>query len=82
MNLSNGQKWFLVITVGVSIMFFIITTALSMIPPSNTFTSPEEKRATQYTKCVYQASNNLYGDAEKQALSQCMQIFEQTNIQQ
>ncbi len=82
MNLSNGQKWFLVITFGFSIMFFIISTALTMFPPSNTFSTPEKERAGQYTKCIQQAGNYFYGDSETLAISQCAQLFQLYNTKQ
>ena len=80
MHLSQGQKWFIIIVLCLSMSFFIITTALTMFPPRNSFSTPDAQRMSQYIRCISQAGSNFYGDAEKQAVMQCMQLFEQFNM--
>lgn len=79
MYLSNGQRWFIVIMLSFSISFFIISTALTMFPPNDSYMTSEDKKMSSYESCVKQASVSLYGESEKQALSQCIQLIEHFN---
>lgn len=77
MNLSNGQKWFLVIMFGIAMAFFIIMISWQM-KPIGSFSDPAQDLADRYHHCVQQAAGFLSGDNQAVALHTCKEIYQVT----
>lgn len=75
MNLTDGQKWFILLVLGGCFLFFFITFVVqSFSMDGGTYKTPEEVRATAYHDCISQAEF-FYDEAEIKAISQCEALY-------
>ena len=73
--ITSGQRWFLVIVLGLAFAFFIIAAAIPLLP-SKGYTDPSTLAANRYQYCMTQASVHFSGDQLFMAIKQCKELFD------